>query len=98
MGSHLGSIRHDTVDPRYRKNQPDQREHSRQGALYDGESAGHLGTLPHGTHIENRKPRIDLVDGAFHRWRQIGRISFGLNLHDGLVRLLEKAHIDHRLR
>ena len=85
VGSHLGSIGHDSVDPGYRKNQPDQREHSRQGALDDGETARHLGTLSHGTHIENRQPCIDFVDGVFHRWRQVDRISLGLHLHDRLV-------------
>src|ERR1700689_876174 len=35
VGPHLGPIRHASVDSGYRKNQPDQREHSRQGALDD---------------------------------------------------------------
>ena len=90
VGPQLGPIGHDSVDPGYRKNQPDQREHSRQGALYDGETARHLGTLPHGTHIENRQPWIDFVDGVFHRRRQVDRISLGFHLHDCLVpRVLE---------
>src|ERR1700679_863103 len=92
------NTRHDPVEPRYRKNQPNQREHSRQGALYDGETARHLGTLSHGTHIENRQPCIDFMDGVLHRWRQVDRISLGLHLHHRLVPRLEKAHIHHRLR
>ena len=94
----MGSICHDSVDSGYRKNQPNQREYSRQGALYDGETARHLGTLSHGTHIEYRQPYIDFVDGVLHRGRQVDRISPGLHLHHRLVpRVLEITHIDHRL-
>ena len=64
VGSQLGSIGHDSVDSGYGKNQPDQREHSRQGALDDGESARHLGTLPHRN--AHRKPA---VVNRFRGWR-----------------------------